>query len=76
MCSQRYQYTSVLAPGIRVLQKDKNNRQFFFFLGNDIYCTIEAGIDVRKQADPLIQVKGVNLNVMMFQKSWKKNHPV
>ncbi len=26
------------------------------FLGNDIYCTGEAGIDVRKQADPLIQV--------------------
>lgn len=24
--------------------------------GNDIYCTDEAGIDVRRNADPLIQV--------------------
>ena len=24
--------------------------------GNDIYCTVESGIDVRRQADPVIQV--------------------
>ena len=25
-------------------------------VGNDIYCTNEAGIDVRRNADPIIQV--------------------
>ena len=28
-----------------------------YYSGNDIYCTSEAGIDIRKGADPLVQVR-------------------
>jgi len=48
-------------------------KMIFFNLGNDIHSNCEAGIDIRKNADPIVQVS-LSLYVRYNTKSdWMSN---